>query len=232
MIVTGLIPARGGSKSIPKKNIKMYKNKPLIEWSIMHALESKYINNVIVSTDCEEIATIARKAGAIVPYLRPKDISEDTSTDFEFFLHYLKWLNLNDKKYPDIIVHLRPTYPNRKVEIIDKSIEVFLENINNYDSLRSVIPVDKTPYKMYTINNNILRPLFRELHGEVCEPYNMPRQILPKTFVHNGYIDITKPSTILELESVSGNKIYPFIMNDNDTHDIDTEKDWEKSEKS
>jgi N-acylneuraminate cytidylyltransferase len=110
------------------------------------------------------------------------------------------------------------------VEDINNAIGLFLENRENYDSLRSVVEFEKSPYKMYTLTENILVPLFKKVQ-DIDEPYNQCRQILPKCYLHNGYIDIFNTS-ILENATISGERIYPYLMNKEDTLDIDEAKDW------
>lgn len=229
MIVIGIIGARGGSKSIPRKNIKLFTNKPLIVHSIEQAKKSKLIKDVYLSTDDEEIAEIGRQNGAIVPFLRPKEISEDLSTDFEFINHFIQFLFKNNLQIPDLIVQLRPTYPTRKVDIIDDCINNFINKYNEYDSLRTVIEVEHPPYKMYKIENNNLTPLFSEVNG-LKEPYNCPRQILPKTYWHNGYLDIIKVNTIINQGTITGKNILPYIMDRKEVDDIDTEEQWIRAE--
>lgn len=217
MKIVALIPARGGSKSIPRKNIISYLGKPLIAHSIEIALKSSYITDVIVSTDDREIADIAKSYGAKVPFMRPKEISEDLSNDLEVFTHYLQHDN------PDIIVHLRPTYPNRNLYFLNKCIERFLDS--NCDSLRTVVFQEKSPYKMYRIIDNNLIPLFENIE-KMKEPYNQCRQILPTCYLHNGCIDIVRSSVVMK-GSMCGKNILPIIMNKND--DIDTREDLKKS---
>ena len=229
-----LIPARSGSKGIPDKNIKLFANQPLLSWSIIQAQQSKYANQmrIMVSTDSEEYQKIALQYGAEVPFLRPKEISEDHSTDMEFIKHALIELKLTDYE-PDIILQLRPTYPFRKVSILDECLEIFIKNRNEYDSLRTIVPFSKSPYKMYTMSNNLLKPLFRdiEIQGKlVPEPYNECRQYLPETYLHNGYIDILN-SSLLQNNLISGNNIYGYLMSEEEIHDIDTMEDWNKCEK-
>jgi CMP-N,N'-diacetyllegionaminic acid synthase len=224
-----IIPARSGSKGLPDKNTKMFKGKPLLAWSIEHAKKSKYNMKIIVSTDSEKYKKIALNYGAEVPFLRPKEISQDLSTDYEFINHALNWLKINQDYVPGIILHLRPTQPHRKVEDIDKCLKIFIENLNDYDSLRTVIPFEKSPYKMYTINENKLEPLFYQINS-IKEPFNLCRQKLPQAYLHNGYIDIYKTS-VIKNGILSGKKIYPYIMSKNDTIDIDTKEDWIKAEK-
>ena len=232
--ILAIIPARSGSKGIPNKNIKEFKGKPLICHSIECAKKSKYINNIIVSTDSEIIKNIALESGALVPFLRPLNISQDLSTDFEFMEHCLNFIIENDiENIPDIVVQLRPTYPLRKIETLEDCIEIFLNNYNEYDSLRTVYKLDKSPYKMYEKieknNKNYLIPLFKEVNG-IKEPYNQCRQLLPDTYIHNGCIDIIKSNIILNYKSMSGDKIYPYIMNKEDNDDIDTIEQWKIAE--
>jgi len=220
-----IVPARSGSKGLPHKNIKSFRGKPLLVWSIDQAKSSQFASQmrVVVSTDSEEYAVIARKHGAEVPFLRPPEISGDLSIDYEFLSHAVSWFWENEKYKPDIVLQLRPTSPLRKVADIDECLSTFIRSMDQYDSLRSVIPFEKSPYKMYTIERNVLTPLFAEVN-HVVEPFNQCRQVLPQCYLHNGYIDILKTS-ILEKGTISGERIYPFVMSPEDNVDIDTEKD-------
>ena len=218
-----IIPARSGSKGIKNKNIMDFNGKPLLAWSIKQAQKCNYKMKIVVSTDSQEYADIAIKYGAEVPFLRPSDISDDLSTDYEFINHCMNWLKTNENYTCDIILQLRPTSPTRKIEDINKAVELFIENIETFDSLRSVIPFEKSPFKMYSINNHELKPLFNEVNG-IKEPYNQPRQILPQCYLHNGYIDIIKTS-ILNENTISGKNILPFIMEESNNMDIDLVSD-------
>lgn len=226
-----LIPARSGSKRIPDKNIKKMCGKPLIGLTIEQAKKSRYVNimRIIVSTDSEKYRDTALSYGAEVPFIRPKNISLDTSTDYEFIFHALFWLKKNENYVPDMIVHLRPTQPCRTIKLIDDCIYYFLNNFNDYDSLRTVIPFYISPYKMYKIKDNLLKPLFNEVDG-IKEPYNSPNQILPISYINNGYVDIIKTSIIKD-NCISGTKIFPYIMKEEDSIDIDTMKDWHEAER-
>lgn len=223
-----IIPARSGSKGIKDKNIINFKGKPLLSWSIEQAKMSKYCSamKIIVSTDSEKYQTIAKNYGAEVPFLRPKNISGDFSSDYECFLHCFEWLKINENYEADIILHLRPTQPYRTVKLIDECISIFLDNFNNYDSLRTVIPQKKSPCKMYSISSNNLIPLVKEW-DYLKEPYNRGRQELPKFYLHNGYVDLLKTSILVD-GTISGNKIYPFVMNESDNIDIDEMEDLKK----
>ena len=225
--IVALIPCRSGSKGIVDKNIKIYKGIPLMAHSINIALQSKYIKDVYVSSDSQKYQNIALHYGAKITAIRPENISSDLSPDidtFKFFLNYFEC---------DIIVHLRPTYPNRTVELLDDCIEKFINSYNNYDSLRTVIKIDKCPYKMYHIDNNNgnnnLVPIIKEFNNYV-EHYNQARQLFPTTYLHNGCIDIVKSKIIIEKNILSGTNIYPYIMEEYENNDIDTIDDFINSE--
>lgn len=218
-----IIPARSGSKGIQNKNIIEFKGKPLLAWSIEQAQKCDYNMKIIVSTDSEEYANIATKYGAEVPFLRPPEISHDLSTDFEFINHCVEWLKTNENYTCDIILQLRPTSPTRKIEDLNRALNLFIKNRDKFDSLRSVIPFEKSPFKMYLLNDNKLTPLFDKVNN-IQEPYNQPRQILPQSYLHNGYIDILNTS-ILNENTITGKNILPFIMEEKNNIDIDVISD-------
>ena len=207
--VMALIPARGGSKGIPRKNLVVVGGKPLIAYSIEHALSSRYIRRTIVSTDDPEIASVARSFGAEVPFIRPSEFAQDFSPDIDVFRHALEWLRDSEAYCCELVVHLRPTGPVRRVAVIDDAIQSMLSH-PEADSLRSVSWPVQTPYKMWRIVDGYLQPLLR-LEG-VAEPYCMPRQSLPEIYWQNGYVDIERPQVILELGMMCGHKVLPFIV--------------------
>ena len=226
MKILCIIPARSGSKGLPNKNILNFQGFPMLVWSIKQAQQSNYNKDIriILSTDSEEYRQIGLKYGAEVPFLRPEEISGDLSTDYECIKHCLDYLEKEDY-IPDFIIQLRPTYPTRNVEILNNCIKTFIEKRNEYDSLRTVIPFEKSPYKMYRVLDNKLKPLFLVVDS-IIEPYNECRQKLPDTYLHNGYIDILN-TNIVKNGTISGKNIYPYIMSKNEYHDIDTLKDLE-----
>ena len=239
MYIVCLIPARGGSKGIPNKNIKLLNNKPLIAYSIETSLASTFINDTIVTTDSDDIAEISKNHGASVPFKRPHNISQDKSIDIEFINHYMEWVKNNNLKIPDIIVQLRPTYPIRDTDFLDNCIQTFVNNYEKYDSLRTVIELDKTPFKMYHIEDHYDESIKEKRLTSVIpaneymflkEPHNMCRQDLPKTYLHNGCIDIFKTSIVIGKNTISGNNIYPLIMSKGECYDIDSMEDWNKTE--
>lgn len=219
-VIISLIPARGGSKSIPRKNLRMLAGKPMIAHSIEQSLQSSYICRTIVTTDDLEIATVAKKYGADVPFLRPTSISGDLSTDYEYTRHALEWLKDNQSFRPDLIVQLRPTTPQRDVEMIDKAIEHLIAT-PEADSLRTVVSSCFSPYKMWKIGGDgYLDPLITD--RMLPEAYNSPRQILPQCYQQDGFLDITRYSTVFDKGSITGRNILPFII-DKISLDIDHE---------
>lgn len=226
MNILAIIPARSGSKSIPNKNIRLIHGKPMLAYSIEHALDSKWINRVIVSTDSEEYAEIARSYGAEVPFLRPAEFAMDNSLDIEVFTYVLNKLKKEEGYEADIVVQLRPTYPIRKISDIDAAIDIILSD-QNIDSVRSLAPAKEIPYKMWKMNaNGKLEPLMKDIK----ECYNMPRQELPKVYYQNACIDVIRPRVILEENSMSGKIIYGYPMEQN--YDIDTEEEWLEAEET
>ena len=226
--ILAIIPARSGSKGIKNKNIKLLNGHPLLSYAIAAGLNSKLVSRVICSTDAKKIAVIAKKYGAEVPFLRPKNIAKDLSTDFEVFFHALKFLKKKFNYNPDYVVNLRPTSPIRKKNTLDVAIDKFI-NSNKYDSIRSVCLNEKTPYKMWFIKNNNLSPIINS--KKIKEAFNLPRQLLPNTYWQTAEIDITKTSTILKKKSMTGKKILPFVLNNKISIDIDSHKDFKHAAK-
>jgi CMP-N,N'-diacetyllegionaminic acid synthase len=225
MNILAIIPARSGSKTIKDKNIRQINGKPMIFYSIYHAQNSKYINRIIVSTDSIKYSNIARKYGAEVPFIRPAEYAQDNSTDFEVFQHTLKWLEKNENYCCDLCVHLRPTHPIRKVTDIDKMINYMINN-PEIDSMRSIVEAKETPYKMWFIENDLLRPV---INTEIQEAYNKPRQQLPQVYYQNASIDIIRTSTIIKKKSISGENIAGYLMEE--FWDIDNIEELKKVRK-
>lgn len=222
--ILALIPARSGSKSVPHKNIRLINGKPMMAYSIEHARDSKYINRIIVSTDSEKYAEIAKEYGAEVPFLRPAEYAGDDSTDLEVFTHCLKTLRETEGYETDIVVQLRPTYPIRRVSDIDNMIEILL-NSADITSVRSIAPAREIPYKMWKMEEDgKIKPLMTE----IPECYNMPRQRLPKVYYQNACIDVVRGWVIEKEQSMNGKNIYGYVMEDN--FDIDTEDEFRKAQ--
>jgi N-acylneuraminate cytidylyltransferase len=209
--ILALIPARGGSKSIPRKNLLPINGKPLIAYSIAQALGSRHITRTVVSTDDAEIADVARSYGADVPFMRPSEFAQDASTDLDVFRHALATLRDRDGYQCDLVVHLRPTGPVRRVARIDEAITRMIAD-PSADALRSVTAPAQTPYKMWRVAAGYLQPLL-SVDG-VEEPFCMPRQSLPPVYWQNGYVDIIRPRVILEDGLMCGRRVLPFVMQD------------------
>jgi len=209
--ILAIIPARGGSKGIPRKNVIPVGGRPLIAHSIEQARASRLITRTIVSTDDAEIAGVARAHGAEVPFLRPAEYAQDLSPDIDVFRHALQWLADHEGYRPELVVHLRPTGPVRRIELIDQAIALMIEH-PKADALRSVSAPIQTPYKMWRIEDGYLQPLLTV--ESVTESYCMPRQSLPEVWWQNGYVDIVRPRTILELGRMCGPTILPFVVDE------------------
>lgn len=199
----------GGSKGIPRKNILPIAGKPLIAYTIAQAHRSRHITRTIVSTDDQEIARVAKEWGAEVPFLRPGEFAQDLSPDIDVFRHALSWLQEREGYMPELVVHLRPTGPVRRVDLIDRAIDELLAH-PEADSLRSVSAPLQTPYKMWRIENDLLRPIIT-VPG-MPESYCMPRQLLPPIYWQNGYVDIVRARIVLEEGLMCGTKILPFLV--------------------
>ena len=207
-MIVAVIPARGGSKGVPKKNIKFLGDYPLIAYTIAVAKLSQEIDRVIVSTDSKEIAEITKIYGAEVPFLRPNELATDESTDMGFIIHILDWLKENDRIKPKLLVHLRPTTPLRCPEMIDEAIRFIMKN-GEATSLRSVHEMAESPHKVFEIKGGFLVGLFP--NDTRPEYYNLPRQAFPLAYIPNGYVDIIKPNFVRKSNSLHGPKMLAYI---------------------
>ena len=227
--ILALIPARGGSKSIPRKNIRDFAGHPLLAYSVAAGLAAETVTRVIVSTDDDEIAEIARKYGAEVPFIRPGELAQDDTHDLPVFQHALQWLAENEEYHPDIVVQLRPTSPVRPPDCVDNAVKIILDN-PEVDSVRGVVASGQNPFKMWKIEQDgRMQPLM--VLNDIAEPFNAPRQHLPSTYWQTGHIDVIRTETILKKESMSGDVILPLVIDVLYTVDIDTQRDWERAER-
>ncbi len=224
--VLAVIPARGGSKGLPRKNIRDFLGLPLICWSIEAAWAASSICRVIVSTDDEEITEIARRAGAEVPFLRPASLAEDLTPDLPVFQHVLGWLADHEGYRPDIVVHLRPTSPVRPQGLIDEGVKRLLDH-PNADSLRVVCEPANNPYKMWRIEDGLLIPL---IDSGLEEQYNRPRQELPTAYWQIGVLDVIRTETITVQRSMSGRVILPLVVDQSLAADIDDQRSLDRAE--
>lgn len=234
MYIISIIPARGGSKGIPGKNIVPLNGRPLISYSIETSLACNLIDETFVSTDDKDIASVSKKYGASVPILRPREYARDDSTDEEFIKHWITYLELKTGKVPDLIVQLRPTSPIRKISNVKQGIQRMIDN-PKADSLRSLSMPNNNPFKMWTLRENSLyiRPLSDQikLTDNVLpnEPYNAPRQLLPSVYWQNGYMDIIRTDSFINTGSLSGKNIMGLKI-DHPVVDIDNHYDLKLAE--
>jgi N-acylneuraminate cytidylyltransferase len=222
--ILGIIPARGGSKSIPRKNIKLLAGKPLIAYSILEAAKSRYLDRIVVTTEDGEIARVAEQYGADIPFIRPMELALDETTDLPVFQHCLEWLKQYQTYRPDLIVHLRPTSPLRTAGHIDQAVQLLMEH-SEADSVRSVCRAGQHPLKMWAVQDEWLTPYVPATVFGIEEAHNQPRQLLPKAYVQNGAVDVVRAS-VIEAGSMSGRRIVAFEMDELNSVNIDSPVDW------
>lgn len=211
-----VIPARGGSKGVIRKNVRLLKNIPLVAYPILAAQKCKYVSNIYVSTDDEEISKVAKQFGAsVIP--RPSEYAGDSSLDIEVMRHAVHYLS----DYDDI-VHLRATTPIIDPLLLNEAIEYFFSNPDS-TGLRSAHEAPETAYKSFKKNGAYWSGLFNDKYDG--DYYNWPRQRLPKTYQANGYIDIVRPKVFMNSDNLHGDKMLAFVTEF--THEIDTIHDLE-----
>lgn len=223
MKVLGIIPARGGSKRVPGKNIRPLAGKPLIAYTIKAALQSTRIDRLIVSTDNSKIAEVAQKWGADVPFLRPADLAKDDTPDQPVFLHVLRWLKEDDRYEPDIVVNLRPTTPFKTPEIIDKAVQRLIDT--DADIVRTMTLVEGVhhPYWMYRLSEDGSAELFS---GDIKLSKYYRRQLLPHVYRINGVVDAVKTQVIYEESNLDNQNMKGLIISEKESMDVDTDFDF------
>lgn len=222
--IIGIIPARGGSKSLPRKNLQNLMGIPLIAFTIQSALESAKIDEVYVSSDDSEILEISKKYGAKI-IERPSQISGDYSRDNELLEHAIK-TELTNLSTESLLVFLRPSHPIRNPKTIDNAISIF-QSSDKFDSLRSMKVSSEIPYKMWRIDEiGVAVNVTDNQAISTVDPSNAPRQQLPVTYYQDGYVDVFPINTILSFGNTAGARVLPFIV-DEFSHDIDTFDDLE-----
>ena len=226
--ILALILARGGSKGIPRKNIRPFAGYPLIAYSIAAAIQAESAIRVVVSTDDQEIAEVARNCGAETPFLRPAELAADRTTDLPVFQHALHWLAEHENYYPEIILHLHATSPVRPRGLVDQAVGLLHKN-PEVECIRSVVSPGQNPYKMWRINpqSGCMIPLL-SVPGNP-EPYNTPRQMLPQVYLQTGHVNAIRPAAILH-GSMTVTAILPLNIDASYEVDMDTLEDWERGE--
>ena len=226
--VLAIIPARAGSKGLHNKNLRPLAGHPLIAYSIAAGLQAKMVDRVICSTDSRSIAKIAQQYGAEIPFMRPSELAQDDSPDIDFFQHAISELGQTGYR-PDIIVQLRPSDPIRQIGLVDRAVQLLIDN-PNADSVRTITRPAHSPYKMWTINESgNLNPLLT-IEG-IPEPFNLPRQQLPDVWWHIGVLDAVKTNVVTEMNSLNGTVILPLEVDSETSIDIDSPNDLKRARK-
>ena len=223
--IIGMIPARGGSKRLPRKNIKIFLGKPLIAWTIEHAKNSKLLDRVVISTDDEEIAEIARIYGAEVPFLRPKDLATDSSPTIDAVIHMLDWFEDKGMHF-DIVALLEPTSPLRKCNDIDGAIDLLIQNIDNADCIVSVGEVShELPFFIMKLTSKgYLRPFTDKYLNFGDASHEMQKN--EKCYFPYGGIYISKTETLRRSRTFYGDKLIPYLVEKWQNYEMDDVYDY------
>lgn len=224
--ILGIIGARSGSKGVPNKNIQPLAGKPLMAWIIETAKRSRYINRVIVSTDSEEYATIARQYGAEVPYLRPKELATDTSPEFEYVEHAVEWLEKNEGYEPDIVVRLLPTVPLQMPEDVDSCIEELLKDPEAQSAV-VIAEARQHPHKALKLvdNGKAGHYLVTYITGSGRDVTPIARQSYEKAYFRANVI-VSRTEVIKEYHSLTGDRVRYHIIPQERAVDIDSSIDF------
>ncbi|MDD4899845.1 MAG: acylneuraminate cytidylyltransferase family protein [Candidatus Omnitrophica bacterium] len=230
-LVYSLIPARGGSKGVPGKNLRLLGGYPLIAYSIAASKLTTGIQRTIVSTDSQEIALIAKEYGAEVPFLRPAEYARDTSPDLEFVLHALNWMKKEERRVPDYFVHLRPTTPFRDPQVIVNAINMIVQH-PEATSLRSAHPAAESPYKWFIREGGYFKSILSQSSNDEA---NKPRQCFPEVYIPDGYADVLKVAFIDKQQELLGERMLGFISPV--CHEVDQPEDldileWQLKQKT
>ena len=218
-----LIPARQGSKRVPGKNVRLLHGHPLLAFAIAPAIESGVFDAVIVSTDSEETAAIARHYGAEVPFLRPAPFATDTSPDFEWVEYSLGELKKRGRSW-DAFSLLRPTSPFRTPETIRRAWRQFTSE--GVDSLRAVELCAQHPGKMWVVDGSRMRPLLEQPEPRTRPWHSTPYQALPRVYVQNASLEIAWTRVALDQHTIAGDELMPFITEGYEGFDINDPHDW------
>lgn len=224
MEILGLIPARGGSKGIPGKNIIPLAGKPLLAYTCEAAFGSNRLSRVLLDTDDLKIATIGKQFGAEAPFLRPDNLAQDDTPILPVIQHALKWLEEHDGYIPQAVVLLQPTSPLRRREHIDAAVDIFIEN--KADTVVSVleVPHQFNPVSvMKLVENGRLKPYHE---GSMI----LRRQDKPRVLARNGPAVLVIRREVIERGQLYGERVFPYLMGRIESLDVDDETDLEIAE--
>lgn len=223
--ILGLIPARGGSKGIPRKNVRPLGGKPLLAWTIEAAMEAGCLDRLLVSTEDEEIAAVGRQYGCEVPFMRPRELARDDTPGIAPVLQALAWLEKQEGYVPDFVMLLQATSPFRTSAQISEIVELALApSFEPFDSLVSVVKPDHPPQWMFIAQGDgRLSPL---LSADIA----YRRQDLPVTYALNGAIYLTRTAVLRQKESFLVERTKGYLMDRVTSLDLDTVDDWQIAE--
>lgn len=225
--IVALIPARAGSKRMPGKNVRPLAGHPLIAYTIAAAAQSGLFAAIVVSTDSEQIAEIARYYGAEVPFLRPTELAGDLSPDIEWVEHALRQLQASGRVY-DCFGILRPTSPFRQASTIQRAWSQLLQ-LDGVDSLRAVERCKQHPGKMWVVRGARMMPLLP--FGPPVQPWHSsPYQSLPEVYVQNASLEIAWSRVVVDDRTIAGNVVVPFFTQGAEGCDINDQHDWTLAE--
>jgi N-acylneuraminate cytidylyltransferase len=222
--ILGIIPARGGSKSIPRKNIKSFAGKPLIAWSIAAARDSGIVDRVIVTTDDDEIAAIAKEHGAEIPFLRPKELAEDTTPTLPVLQHAVSFLRESEGYYPEYVLLLEPTSPGRRSFHLTDAVEILEKTGADSVVALGTVPGHHSPFWQFNVKEDNSIELFTG--GKITNIIRR-RQDLPKTYFRNGAFYLFRTDLLFAPEpSLYGEDVRGYPMDPRYSIDIDSHEDW------
>ncbi len=207
--ILAIIPCRSGSKKIPNKNLVKISNKTLIQYAVIFAKKCNFFDKIVVSTDSPKYKKHALEVGAEAPFLRPKKLSADKSKDIEFVNHTLRYLKKSENYFPDYVVHLRPTSPLRKIKDLKKALGI-MNKYQNIDSIKTISETNDPVFKMWFLNHNKLISPVTNKKTKFLEPFNTPRQLLPRSYIQSALFDIYRAKSITK-DCLSGRQIYGLL---------------------
>lgn len=218
MLVLAIIPARGGSKGIPRKNIVMLGGQPVIAWAIQAGVQARLVDRVIVSTDDQEIADVARQYGGEVPFLRPAELAADDTPDLPVFQHAVRWLEEHEGFRPEIIVNLRPSSPLRRSQHVDAAIQLLLDT--GADSAKSVCLARQHPHKMWRLRGSTLHS-FQRTRMRLARGPDVARADLEPIYWQNGVVDVMRRELLMERNMTIGGVVAGLVTDPEDSVDLD-----------
>ena len=221
--VLAVVPARGGSKGIPRKNLRLLRGQSLVARAVEAGLRAELVSRVVCSTDDVEIADVARAAGAEVPFLRPAELAADASEDWPVFVHALNWLEQHEGWIPDLVVNLRPTSPLRRPRHVDDAIRLLLDT--GADSVKSVCLACQHPHKMWLREADGQLEPFLKTPFRLTRGPDVPRAQLEDVYWQNGVVDVTRRSVIFEQRVMIGARVAGLVVSAEESIDVDTPLD-------